>query len=467
MEMTTDMLAPEELFATAAPATPAELNPLTLLTIKPEEYVAQVFAPFRSKLATLQAEADTIHFVDDRMYDAPHRYVDIGTTEGMAIAVKYRAALRREVRLDAKDAHSNRKAPILLIGRLLDSTLKSINDDVAPYEEKFDAAIKAEEKRKTDIAAAKERAKAERIGVIQAAIEAIRVLPARAAGKSSEELQALLERVAAREIAEKEFDQFADEARAALEASGRELFAMYGAAQQAEAAAAQAEADRKAAAKALEDQRIDQARIAAAQAAKEKELADAAAELQRQRDRDAATARAAQLEAERLAKVEADKVAAANAAAAKKLADDAKALADREAAFQRRLDDIAATEAKAKQDAIDAEAARQQEINDALDAADREAEEATAREAERVRLQALADEALAAGRERQNDEHVAGLPAGSLGVAALTDALVADEVTDEDIIKLIADEYGMSILGAVNRVAAIDFDAARTLAEAA
>lgn len=464
MEMTTDMLAPEDVLAPAKPAAPA--TP-ALLAINPQEYVTQVFAPFRAKLTALKAEADAIHF------DGPTA-LDITTTAGMAVAVKMRAAFRDDVRLSVEKTKVARKAPILQIGRLLDSTYNEIVAEVTPYEGKFDAAIKAEEKRKADIKAAKERAEAERIGTIKAAIEAIRALPDRAAGKSAEELRALLERVAARVITKEEFAEFDGEAQIALDASGQQLVAMYGAAQQAEQAAAAAEAARlaeieriaaeraelaKLRAEADERERVakaEHALIVAAQEARAQQLLDAEIELHKQREITAAAAQA-----------EADKVAAANAAAAKVIADAAADLVAKQAAFQREQDEVRAAAALAEQKRADS-AALYQAMADHFDDAfkeymDRAAAEHDAKCAEK---QVMADQSLVDGRERQNDERVAGLPSGSLSVAALTDALVADEVTDEDIIKLIADEYGMSILGAVNRIAAIDVDAARTLAEA-
>ncbi|MYN42688.1 hypothetical protein GTP55_25420, partial [Duganella sp. FT109W] len=354
MEMTTDMLKPDLI---PAPAVPEEINPLSLLTIKPEEYVAQVFAPFRSKLAALKAEADTIHFEDKRTFDAPHRYVDISTTEGMAIAVKYRAGFRDDVRLDVEKTKTARKAPILQIGRLIDSTFKEIVEEAAPYEGKFDAAIKAEEKRKAEIKAAKERAEAERIGGIKAAIETIRALPSRAEGKSSDELRALLERVAARVIAKEEFAEFTDEARIALDAAGQELVAMFGAAQQREVAAAEAEAARVAEAarlaaeQAAADQRraeeaAENARIAAENAATAQRLADQQAAI----DRAAAEAKA-QLDAERAEIAAAkEKLVAEQAAAAKVKADAEEA--ERQAAAERAANEQAAA-ARAERERLD------------------------------------------------------------------------------------------------------------------
>jgi len=466
MEMTTDMLAPEEVLAPAkqAPTAPA------LLTINPQEYVTQVFAPFRAKLATLKAEADTIHFDDTQTFDAPHTYVDIGTTAGMAVAVKMRAAFRDDVRLSVEKTKVARKAPILQIGRLLDSTYNEIVAEVTPYEGKFDAVIKAEEKRKADAKAAKERAEAERIGTIKAAIEAIRALPDRAAGKSAEELRALLERVAARVIAKEEFAEFDGEAQIALDAAGEELFAMYGAAQQAEAAAAKAEADRQAELKAIAEQKAEQARIAAEQAAKEKELADAAAELQRQRDQDAATARAAQLEVERLAKVEADKVAAQRAKEAQELADARAALAQEQAEFKRKQDEANAAAAadKARADAAALYAKMDKHYDKAIE---EDAERTAARIAEK---QVMVDEAVAAGHEQAADERVAGLPAGALGADALADALDTDEARRKAVLecamKAVANQFRLThpeAIAELRLIESADFDAAETLAEAA
>lgn len=78
--------------------------------------------------------------------------------------------------------------------------------------------------------------------------------------------------------------------------------------------------------------------------------------------------------------------------------------------------------------------------------------------------QAMFDRAMSDRREQRSDERVAGLPAGALG-AALGD-LAVDELTDSEIVRLVADVFDLTILAAVNRIAAIDFDTARALAEA-
>jgi DNA repair exonuclease SbcCD ATPase subunit len=220
-------------------------------------------------------------------------------------------------------------------------------------------------------------------------------------------------------------------------------------------AAAQAEADRKAEAERMAAERAELDHQRAEQAAAAKRLADAAADLQRQREKDAATARAAQREAERLAKVEADKVAA-----------DRAALAQQQAEFQHEQDEAKAAAAAADKARDDA-AALYAEMGKHYDAALAEdAERTAARIAEK---QAMVDEAVAAGHGQAADERAAGMPAGALGVDALLDAADADaeEMNDSEFVRKVADALGMTILGVVNRMSEIDFDAARTLAEAA
>ena len=79
--------------------------------------------------------------------------------------------------------------------------------------------------------------------------------------------------------------------------------------------------------------------------------------------------------------------------------------------------------------------------------------------------QAMFERAALAHREQRGDERAAGLPVGALGAAALAD-LDIDELTDSEIVRLVADVFDLTILAAVDRLATIDFDTARALAEA-
>jgi hypothetical protein len=265
---------------TLAPAA-TEVGALALITLDPAKYVAEVFKPFRAKFDAIKAEAELIHFRDDRLYDAPHRYVDISTVAGMDIAIKYRAAFRDDVRIAAEKTRVQRKAPMLAIGKLLDSEYKAIESDAAPFEALFDIAIREENSRKEAIKAAKERAEAERIAAIRAKITEIIGLPAKYASGNAEQLNGVLFHLANREVMEEEFSTLVTEARAAVDATATELIALRDAA----VAREQTEADR---------------------------LAELAAEKKRN---------AEQAEANRLAAIENEKIANAQAAESLRLAN--------------------------------------------------------------------------------------------------------------------------------------------------
>lgn len=80
--------------------------------------------------------------------------------------------------------------------------------------------------------------------------------------------------------------------------------------------------------------------------------------------------------------------------------------------------------------------------------------------------QAMFDQAMAVRREQAADERAAGLPVGALGAEALFDLAGDEGPSDSDIVRMVADVFDLTILAAVERLGAIDFDTARTLAEA-
>lgn len=168
---------PNEIAAVGAAAAQAIASATgsQLITLDPAAYVAEVFKPFNDTFAILKAEADTIT-------------LDASTTAGMEICVKYRAAFRDDVRVAGEKARVERKAPILMIGKLLDSSYAELKNAVIPYEAKFDAAIKAEEKRKDDL----KKAEAEREEKVRMRIVAIRDLPLSAVGKTAAAITAMI-----------------------------------------------------------------------------------------------------------------------------------------------------------------------------------------------------------------------------------------------------------------------------------
>lgn len=342
---------PAENEAVGAVAVHAAAMPATsqLITLDPIKYVAEVFKPFNDKFAVLKAEADAI---------TP----DASTTAGMENAVKYRAAFRDEVRIAGEKARAERKAPILEIGKLLDTKYKDLLAVVAPYEAKFHDAIKAEEKRKEDL----KKAELARQEEIRQRLVAIRELPLQAIGKTAAEIGSMLTALDADEPGE-DFGTLLDAAKAAHAEAMTKLTAA-----QVAAAAGEAEAARIAAERAelqqlrdaaIERKRlaeIEAERVAAEQKAEADRLAALAAEQEAAalREREAAAAKLkaeadAQAEKNRLAQAEIDRqlaeLAAAKAAADARVAAEAKAAAERQAAIDQADRDRLAAEQRAQQ----------------------------------------------------------------------------------------------------------------------
>ena len=146
------------------PVQSAPVEAQQLLAIDPDKYVALVFEPFREKLARYKAEADAVTF-------------DASTTAGMKTAIEWRAKFRDELRIPAEQARKERKAPILEIGRLLDARAKSLAQEIAPYEGRFDAAIQAEEEKRAALKRAKEEAERARLAEIQRRLAKLQTLP--------------------------------------------------------------------------------------------------------------------------------------------------------------------------------------------------------------------------------------------------------------------------------------------------
>jgi hypothetical protein len=429
----------------AATSTQSEVGALALVTLDPAKYVTEVFQPFRSKLDALKAEADAAQF-------------DVATTAGMATALKYRAAFRDDVRVAGEKARQQRKAPILEIGRLLDSKYKELAAEVAPYEERFDSAIKAEEKRKADEKAEKARIEAARIAAIRAKIDAILAMPAQNVSKNSADLNAALTSLAQRTASAEEFAELVGEAALAIETTAEVMIGMRDKAAEAEAAALAAEDARKAEAARLEAERAELARlraeqdererianaeadrIAAEQAAEARRLVEERrqqeAELQAQRDAEAARVRA-----------EEDARAAVVAEQQRQIAIQQEQLAEQRAAFAREQEETRArAEAAARLESDHAEALLMDEQFN------------VDREAERVRLQALAEQSAIDARERADDERKAHLPAGSLHHIEI------EGPSDREFIELAATTFDMTFADALERVASIAFDELRAVA---
>lgn len=261
-------------------APPRELTaaeqPQQLITIDPKKYVELVFEPFVRQFEEVKNSLRKVSY-------------DIKTTTGMSVAVKCRAAAR-DIRTSSERTRKRRKAPILEIGKLLDSSQNDLEAMLLPLETFFDEEIKGEEARKEAEKQAKFAAEQARVAAIRARIDEIRSTPANMVGKSSEAIG-----LAATHLSESIIDlgEYAElTGEAAVERNNtvtrlREMQAAQLAHEQAVAEAArQAEADR-----------VERERVAEANRVEAKRLADLAAEM----EREAQAARAKQAEADRIA----------------------------------------------------------------------------------------------------------------------------------------------------------------------
>ncbi len=368
-----------------------------LITLDPAKYVAEVFKPFIDKLAILKAEADAI---------TP----DASTTAGMDICIKYRAAFRDDVRIAGEKARVERKAPILIIGKLLDTKYAELKVEVAPYEAKFDGAIEAEKKRKEDLKAA-EAARAEQIRL---RIATIRELPLQAVGQSAEVIAKMLAALEADEPDEV-FGVMLDAAKVARAEVLTKLAALHVAATETEAEAARIAAERAELAQlreaAAEAKRIAQEeadRVAAERQAEDQRRAALAAEQEsaalRQREADAAKLKQeADAQAEKNRKEQAEiarqrqELLDMQAAAAKVKADTEEADRQCAAAEAERLANEQAAAARAERDrqaAVDADNERTASAAAANVTADADAQvEADGRAAALIEQNRLSDAA--------------------------------------------------------------------------
>ena len=116
----------------------------------------------------------------------------VTTAPGLAAAKAARAEIRG-LRGALEKTRAELKAPLLAHGQLIDAEAKRINTALLAIEEPIDAAIKEEEKRKTEEKAARERAEAARAAALQAQIDAIRRRALDAASRDAAAIRAALE----------------------------------------------------------------------------------------------------------------------------------------------------------------------------------------------------------------------------------------------------------------------------------
>jgi hypothetical protein len=335
-------------------------QPQQLITIEPAKYVELVFEPFATRLADAKTLAAAAEF-------------DVTTTAGMAVAVKHRATFR-EIRVASEKARKERKAPILEIGKLLDTRQKEIESEIEPFESRFDAAIKAEEARKEAEKQAKAAAEKIRVDGIRAKIDEIKDCVVVGMGRSSSELESAISELETTEITLDEYGEFAGEAQASQASTVAKLKEMLTAQLAHEAEQARISSEREA----LERQRAELAE----QEAKDRAERERVAEEQRVIQVRAATVVREQQEAHEA------RMAAERAEIQRQQDEINRAKAEQERIERERQAAIEA-EARAKREAAEAEAARiAQEESDRI-FAEQEAQRiaAEAAEAERQRRQ--------------------------------------------------------------------------------
>lgn len=207
---------------------------------------------------------------------------DVATTKGMDAAKKARLDLRENGRYAVQRAEKAVKDEVNDLKRVIATKVESLIAIVQPVEDHVHGQITAQEEKLAAEKAERERIEAERKAKHETGIATIRGYVAAAHGRSSEQIESGRTRLLGVMIGD-DWQEYREQAEAALTETLATLQAMRDTAKAAEDAAAAAEA-----------QRIEQARVAAEQAAEAKRLADAAAELQRQQ-----RAEAERLEAER------------------------------------------------------------------------------------------------------------------------------------------------------------------------
>ncbi|MEI2804420.1 MAG: hypothetical protein V9G18_00240 [Albidovulum sp.] len=245
-------------------------------------------------------------------YAAPF---DATTAPGMAAARAARAEIR-DLRGKLEKTRAEIKAPVLAQGQLIDAEAKRINAELLAIEEPIDAAIRAEERRKAEEKAARERAEAERVAAIEARIRLVSKAIVNMANEPAAAVRAELARL---EGAEPDPDEFGERWPMAMRALAETREAL---------GALLAEREAREAREAEEEARLR---------AQQEELARQRAELDRQRQAEDAQRQAereelARLKVEEAARQEAEAEARAEEAARQEAERTAKAARTRKVA---------------------------------------------------------------------------------------------------------------------------------------
>lgn len=221
-----------------------EVAQSALVTLQPEAYATTVYAPFKARLADAIQKSENVAY-------------DVKTTEGMAVAKEHRAIFRA-IRIEGEKSRKSHKDPIIAIGKLLDSRYAEIEAAVTPYENKFDADIKAEESRLLEIKAAKIREEAEAAAAVQNRIDAFKNKPIELLNASIETIESAIADLSPIVPTKEEFGDRALEAEYAIKGALDSMKSLLdGKRAQAQIAAQQAEATKAQQAQLAEQSRVD------------------------------------------------------------------------------------------------------------------------------------------------------------------------------------------------------------------
>jgi hypothetical protein len=235
------------------------------------------------------AELETL-YPKDAVYE-------VSTTAGMKAAIEHRAAYR-DPRVMVEKARKMAKAPILALGKNIDARASWITERLEAGELPVHEQIKAEEQRKEDERQARINAEAGRVLAIQEALAEIAQDVMVASGKTSADIQTLLDQMRTTSPDPLVFQEMVEQARAAWSAGIAKLETAYKAKlydeeQARQRAAAEAEEKRQRA-----EADAERARVAAAQKVEADRLAAERAEFERERAAFAAAQEAARKAAE-------------------------------------------------------------------------------------------------------------------------------------------------------------------------
>ena len=112
---------------------------------------------------------------------------DVATTAGMAQTIAARREVR-EVRVNLEKLRKELKAPALERSRLIDAEAKDLTQQLEALEGPIDAQIKAEEQRKAEEKAERERVEREKLAALQARVADIRATAVKCVGETSNDI---------------------------------------------------------------------------------------------------------------------------------------------------------------------------------------------------------------------------------------------------------------------------------------